>query len=100
MAVCRRNGLALAILMFPAITFAYRPFSIPTNLFSPALKDAHLPEGAREIRWQDSEDSTHSDIRMSDVWSQAGKHLTRTRRAVSLSPSSPSIVEVSLVQVV
>jgi len=91
MAVCARNVLALAFILFPAATVAYRPFDIPTNLFTPGLKDASLPEGTREISWQDSELLQNPDNRESNSWSDEGKHPSRTRRAVSgIPPSSPS----------
>ena len=96
MAVCARFALALAFILFPGVCEAYRPFYIPKTLFTPATKDASLPEGIREIRWYgDSEEPQNldEDKQSSNLWSEDGKYRSRSRRAVSPSPS-PDLIEV------
>lgn len=89
MASLARKALALALLVFPVVTLAYRPFHIPKNLFTSGMKDASLPEGVRQISIQSSEPN---DEPMSDeLWSDKPSH--RSRRAVPSSP--PLYVEVS-----
>lgn len=99
MAVCSRSALALAIVIFPVIAIAYRPFHIPKNLFTSGMKDAHLPEGTRQISWQDSEDLQNLDLKQSsssDLWSDEGKQFSRsrTRRAAASPSADPEIIEV------
>ncbi|XP_031556882.1 uncharacterized protein LOC116293578 [Actinia tenebrosa] len=86
MASLARKALAVALLVIPVITLAYRPFHIPSNLFTPGLKDANLPEGVREISIQTSDINDESMLNSDELWSDRRSH--RSRRA---APSSPPL---------
>lgn len=86
MAVISITNFVFTLLVFPAIASAYRPFDIPKNLFTSGLKDAHLPEGARQISWRQNEDQLqHSG-------EEQNFSKRRARRDASIAPE---IIEVS-----
>lgn len=89
MASLARKALAVALIVLPVITLAYRPFHIPRNLFTSGLKDSSLPDGVREISIQSSE--ANDEFMSDELWSDHPSH--RSRRAAPSSP--PLYVEVS-----
>jgi len=94
MAACSRTKFVFILLVFPAIALAYRPFDIPKNLFTSGIKDAHLPEGTRQISWRQPEDQGAKLKYDEDLFSDPEDLHFSKRRVRRGASADPEVVQV------